>query len=118
MASAILVRAAAFEQIGLMDEQFPIFFNDVDLCRRLWDAGWEVWFTPRASMDHVGGASTGQVRRRMLIESHRSFIAFYRKHYRGAIAWWKYHGAIALLRIGFTARVIAHDLRGLAVRRR
>ncbi|MGI5816752.1 MAG: glycosyltransferase family 2 protein [Armatimonadota bacterium] len=111
MASAITVRGEALKEMGVMDEQFPIFFNDVDLCKRLWDAGWEVWFTPEASMDHVGGASTGQVRRRMLRESHRSFLRFYRKHYRGRMAWWKYQGAIALLRLGYAARLLAHDIR-------
>ncbi len=42
MASAILVRGAALNEVGEMDEQFPIFFNDVDLCKRLRDAGWEI----------------------------------------------------------------------------
>lgn len=111
MASAFLVRRAALEQVGGMDEQFPIFFNDVDLCKRLWDAGWEIWYTPRASMVHVGGASTSQVRRRMIDESHRSFIRFYRKHYAGRIPAWQYLSALALLRVGHAARVAGHALR-------
>ena len=111
MASAILVRGEALRQVGGMDEQFPIFFNDVDLCRRLWDGGWDVWYTPNASMDHVGGASTRQVRREMIAESHRSFLAFYRKHYAGEIAWWQYAVAVGLLCVGYLARVIAHGLR-------
>jgi GT2 family glycosyltransferase len=114
MASAFLVRRSVLEEIGLMDEQFPIFFNDVDLCKRIWDAGGEVWYTPHASMVHVGGASTGQVRRRMLIESHRSFVRFYRKHYRGKIAWWRYAGAVALLQVGYVLRLLLHDLRRLS----
>ncbi len=114
MASAFLVRRSVLEEIGLMDEQFPIFFNDVDLCERIWDAGGEVWYTPHASMVHVGGASTGQVRRRMLIESHRSFVRFYRKHYRGKIAWWRYAGAVALLQVGYVLRLLLHDLRRLS----
>jgi N-acetylglucosaminyl-diphospho-decaprenol L-rhamnosyltransferase len=114
MASAFLVRRSVLEEIGLMDEQFPIFFNDVDLCKRIWDAGREVWYTPHASMVHVGGASTGQVRRRMLIESHRSFVRFYRKHYRGKIAWWRYAGAVALLQVGYVLRLLLHDLRRLS----
>ncbi|MBM3500566.1 MAG: glycosyltransferase family 2 protein, partial [Armatimonadetes bacterium] len=69
MASALLIRAAALEAVGLFDEDFPIFFNDVDLCRRLLDAGWEVWFTPRAEVIHHVGASTRQVRRAMIAES-------------------------------------------------
>lgn len=115
MASAFLVRRAALEQVGGMDETFPIFFNDVDLCLRLWDAGWEIWYTPRASMVHVGGASTSQVRRRMIDESHRSFVRFYRKHYAGRIPRRQYFGAVTLLRLGHRARIAAHALRALFV---
>ena len=75
-----------------MDEAFPIFFNDVDLCLRLEQAGWEIWFTPAATMTHLGGASTSQVRRRMIAESHRSFRLFYEKHYRHALPAWRYLG--------------------------
>lgn len=116
MASAFLVRRSALDAVGGMDEQFPIFFNDVDLCKRLWDAGWEIWFTPRASMMHVGGASTSQVRRRMIDESHRSFIRFYRKHYAGRIPAWQYVGALALLRVGHAARIGWHALRTVGQR--
>jgi len=113
MASALMLRAEVLAQVGEMDEQFPIFFNDVDLCKRLWDAGWEIWYTPRASMVHVGGASTSQVRRRMIDESHRSFIRFYRKHYAGRIPTGQYLGALALLRVGHAVRVAVHALRSL-----
>ena len=89
-----------------MDESFPIFFNDVDLCKRLSDSGWEIWFTPAASMDHVGGASTSQVPRRMLVESHRSFVRFYEKHYRGRVSWLSYWGALGLLGLGFRLRLL------------
>jgi hypothetical protein len=116
MASAFTIRGEALEDVGGMDEQFPIFFNDVDLCKRLWDGGWEIWFTPEAGMDHVGGASTGQVRRRMLTESHRSFIRFYRKHYRGEVSWAAYHGALALLKLGHGMRLALHSIRALLSR--
>jgi GT2 family glycosyltransferase len=105
MASALLVRGEALAQIGLFDEQFPMFFNDVDLCRRLWDAGWEVWFTPVAEMTHLGGASTRQVRREMIVESHRSFLAYYRKHLRGKANPVAYALAVALLRVGLAVRL-------------
>jgi len=110
MASAFMVRREVLDQVGGMDEGFPIFFNDVDLCRRVREAGWEIWFTPRASMDHVGGAATSQVRRRMLGESYRSFVRFYRKYYRGRLPWWQYAGARALLWAGYRVRTLAHDL--------
>jgi len=111
MASALLLRAAALEEVGRFDEGYPIFFNDVDLCRRLWDAGWEVWFTPDASMIHHGGAATGQVRPQMIAESHHSLLRYYEKHYRGRVNPVAYHAARALVRLSGPVRVLTARLR-------
>jgi GT2 family glycosyltransferase len=100
MASALMLRSAALEEIGLFDEAFPMFFNDVDLCRRLWDAGWEVWFTPAAQIIHHVGASTRQVRPEMVAESNRSLLAYYEKHYRGRVNPLAYAAVRALIRVG------------------
>jgi hypothetical protein len=113
MASALLVRGEALAQVGLFDEQFPMFFNDVDLCRRLWDAGWEVWLEPGAEMIHHGGAATRLVRREMIIESHRSFLLYYAKHYRGRLHPLTYALTTGLLRLGAWGRLRAHDFRRL-----
>lgn len=110
MASALLLRWTALAEIGLFDETFPIFFNDVDLCQRIWDAGWEIWFTPRAQVIHHGGASTKQVRRQMILESHRSLLRYYEKHYRGRVSPLAYHGARGLIRIGGLLRSLVASL--------
>ena len=87
MASSLLLRRRAVEAAGgLFDEQFPIFFNDVDLCLRLRRAGWQIWFEPRSRVRHWGGASTRQLKPQMIEQSHRSLRKFYDKHYRGHIA--------------------------------
>jgi GT2 family glycosyltransferase len=112
MASALLLRRDALDEIGLMDESFPIFFNDVDLCRRLWDAGWEVWFTPEASMVHEGGASTRQVRRQMIRESHLSLLRYYRKHYRGRLCPVVYGVVVSTIWLGMQARIATSALAG------
>ncbi len=112
MASALLLLRDALDEIGLMDESFPIFFNDVDLCRRLWDAGWEVWFTPETSMVHEGGASTRQVRRQMIRESHLSLLRYYRKHYRGRLCPVVYGVAVSTIWLGMQARIAASALAG------
>jgi len=85
MGSCLIIRREALNQIGLMDELFPIFFNDVDWCYRAKRAGWKIYFTCSAEVIHHGGASTKQVRSQMIHESHRSLIDFYRKHYKGHI---------------------------------
>jgi len=96
MASALAVRRAAVDEVGLFDEGFPLYFNDVDLCYRLREAGWRIVFEPKAKVLHHHGQSTWQVRPRAVLESHRSLIRFYRKHYRGRVGWLGYWAAVAL----------------------
>ena len=83
MASSLIIRRAALDNVGLFDEEFPIFFNDVDWCRRAKNAGWRIYFTPTAVVTHYGGASTKQIRLQMIEESHRSLVRYYDKHYAG-----------------------------------
>jgi hypothetical protein len=104
MASALLLRSAALAQVGLFDEGFPMFFNDVDLCRRLWDAGWEVWYTPAATVAHHHGASTRLARRAMVVESGRSFLRYYGKHYRGRVGRVGYGLTTGLLRAAYAVK--------------
>ncbi len=111
MASALLLRASSLAEVGLFDEGFPMFFNDVDLCRRLWNGGWEVWFTPAASMIHHVGAGTRQVRPQMVQESHRSLLRYYQKHYRGRVSPLAYHGVRALIRLSAPVRTWAAGIR-------
>ena len=95
MASALALRRAALDEVGLLDEDFPLYFNDVDLCHRLRQAGWRIVFEPQAQVTHHHGQSTRQVRPAAILDSHRGLIRFYRKHYRGAICWLCYHLVIA-----------------------
>lgn len=104
MASCLLLRGEALRAAGGFDEAFPIFFNDVDLCWRLRQAGWEIWFIPEARVVHHGGASTRQVRRAMLWESHRGLHRYYQKHYRGRLAAPVYGLIVSAIYAGGVAR--------------
>jgi hypothetical protein len=55
--ACVLVRRSALEALGGFDEGFFMYCEDVDLCRRLWDAGHEVLYEPAAEVSHIGGAS-------------------------------------------------------------
>jgi GT2 family glycosyltransferase len=55
MATFLMVRRAVVEQVGLMDEAFPLFFNDVDWCYRIKQAGWRIYFVPEVQILHYGG---------------------------------------------------------------
>jgi GT2 family glycosyltransferase len=74
MGTFLLIRRQALEQIGLLDEAFPIFFNEVDWCLRCKRAGWKIYFTPDVEIVHYGGASTAQVGPAMAWESRRSLL--------------------------------------------
>jgi len=104
MASALLVRREALLQVGLLDEQFPLFFNDVDLCYRLRKAGWRIYFVPEACAIHRLGASTSQARRQALRLSGEGLLRFYRKHYRGALPWAAYWATVVGIRAAFAVR--------------
>ena len=54
-----MVRTALIDTIGLMDEGFFLYFEEVDYCRQAQRAGWEVWYVPGARVLHIAGQSTG-----------------------------------------------------------
>jgi len=86
MGTFILFRREALAAVGdpkhPFDENFPIFFNEVDLLYRMAKAGWPCLYTPDVRIKHLGGESTKQVRKSMIWESHRSLGRFFDKHYR------------------------------------
>ena len=75
----LLTRKVVLEQVGLLDERFPMFFSDVDWCQRVIKAGYTVKFTPRTYMIHFKGKSIFQRRLEMIISSHRSFVQYFKK---------------------------------------
>jgi len=56
----VLVRSELLKRLGGFDEQFYYYYEDVDLCKRVWDAGYPVLFTPQAVITHLGGQSTSR----------------------------------------------------------
>lgn len=75
----MLLRRSALDEVGLLDERFFMYVEDVDLCTRLRQAGWDVLFTPELEVEHVGAVSTGGSRR-MTFEHSRSIYKYFVKH--------------------------------------
>jgi N-acetylglucosaminyl-diphospho-decaprenol L-rhamnosyltransferase len=92
--SCLLARRSAIDAVGMFDEGFFLYEEDVDLCVRVRKAGWRIVFTPAAEVVHHLGSSMPQAGIRL--EYHRSHLRFYAKHH-GA-------GARLLLRAMLTAR--------------
>lgn len=80
-AACLLVRKAAFEAVGGFDENFFLYFEDVDLCRRLRQAGWRLEVAMEAQAFHVKGGS--DLAERAELEYRRSQLAYYRLHRPG-----------------------------------
>jgi len=80
MSSAcLLVRRAALDKIGLLDEGYFIYGDEADLQYRLNEAGWKVVFLPNSSIIHFGGRSMDRWKRRKMV--YRGKMMFYRKNY-------------------------------------
>lgn len=80
MASALMVRRECWDKVGPMDEGFPIFFNDVDWCYRLYkNTGYKIHIYPEARAIHHEGASIKRLGYRKKIELYKGFLRFYLK---------------------------------------
>jgi N-acetylglucosaminyl-diphospho-decaprenol L-rhamnosyltransferase len=78
----MLVRRKALEQVGLFDEGFWMYMEDLDLCYRFREAGWTTWYEPSVTVVHVKGGTSGPIRSaRLNYASHYGMLRFYRKHY-------------------------------------
>ena len=77
----MMVRTEAILQVGLMDEQFWMYGEDLDWAKRIKDSGWKVVYYPEISVLHIKRASSRHSRRAR-IEFYRAMLIFYYKHYR------------------------------------
>ena len=85
--AALLVRRDAAEQIGWFDPAFFVYSDEVDLCKRLRDAGWRTLYVPQAAAIHHEQLSTGNVPERRIIELSRNRDRYMRKHHTLPAAW-------------------------------
>jgi GT2 family glycosyltransferase len=76
-----LVRKEAFEEVGLLDETFFIYAEDVDWCKRCWDAGWRVTFFPGAEAIHYRGGSSSNDPGRFSTEQYKAVLQYWKKHH-------------------------------------
>jgi GT2 family glycosyltransferase len=83
MGSCLMLRRKILEDVGIFDENFEMFFNDVDLCYRIKKSGWKIYFYPDAKVIHHKGASTRKAKAKMIWLSHLAFYKFFKKHKTG-----------------------------------
>lgn len=83
--ACMLIRRHAFESVGGMDEQFFLYWEDADLCKRLCQNGWRTTYLPTATIVHAGGRSSVHAYRESLAAFHASAFTLFRKH--GGRSW-------------------------------
>jgi GT2 family glycosyltransferase len=78
----MLLRRSALGEVGLFDEGFWMYMEDLDLCYRLKQAGWITWYEPSVTVRHVKAGTSGKNRRpRLNYAFHYGMYRFYKKHY-------------------------------------
>lgn len=103
-ANSILLRRDRFQEIGGFDERFFFFMEDVDLCKRLGERGWSLWFEPRAQVMHAWGASWTAKPLYFLFLHHTHMYRYLTKHYRGAwVLVYPLAAAVLAVRFGMMA---------------
>lgn len=78
--SFLMLRRECLDSVGLLDERFFVYDEDIDWCRRAWNAGWKIRFWPGVSMIHLGAASQRFVKDKTFMH-FRSHLSYIRKHH-------------------------------------
>jgi N-acetylglucosaminyl-diphospho-decaprenol L-rhamnosyltransferase len=91
LGAALAIRRSAFEAVGGFDEDFFMYGDEVDLCRRLSAAGFETHFAPATTVTHLGGASTAtrasEMRREFLVSKRRYLVRHESPRAASRILW-------------------------------
>jgi GT2 family glycosyltransferase len=90
-----MIRREALDQVGLLDERFFMYGEDLDWCLRFQGAGWQLVFYPEAKAIHYGGASSSAAPVRFYVEQQRANFQYWRKHH-GLLSQSAYGGIILL----------------------
>jgi N-acetylglucosaminyl-diphospho-decaprenol L-rhamnosyltransferase len=77
--ACMTIRRATLDEVGLLDERFFMYFEDTDLCRRVREAGWSVYYLPQIEVAHQAGRST-RSRPCAIWRLHKSAFLYHRKH--------------------------------------
>jgi GT2 family glycosyltransferase len=83
--ACLMLRREVVGQVGFLDEEFFMYFEDMDYCLRLHDAGWKMYYLPQGEIVHLGGMSSGGRMRNYSAHSYRAMFRFYKKHFSSSM---------------------------------
>lgn len=103
LGACLLVRRQILDQIGLLDEDYFIYSEEIDLCYRIQQAGWTLYWVPQARIIHYGGQSTRQVASEMFLRLYEGKVLYFQKHY----SWLTVQGYKLILLVASMLRFMA-----------
>lgn len=106
--ACLIIRHQVLDQVGLFDEKYFMYSEEMDLCLRILQARWNIYWVPSAEVIHYGGQSTEQVATVMFVQLFRSKVIFFRKHYgeRRAQAYKMILLITSLVRLAFSPLIL------------
>ena len=101
-----LMRKSAMDEVGLFDEDFFLYVEEVDLSYRFAKAGWETWYLSKWKIVHYGQVTIGS--ERAMVYELENLKLFYKKHYPG----WQLPILTLILKLGVALRIILYGVIG------
>jgi len=77
----LMIRNEILKKIGYFDEQYKILYNDVDLCKKIWDSGSKIYFLHAAETVHIGSHSTKKADYKVRKIMYGDILRYYRKNF-------------------------------------
>jgi GT2 family glycosyltransferase len=82
--ACMVLRRKALNDVGKFDEQFFLYWEDADLCKRMADKGWKIVYYPKAIIEHAVGGSSERNLIRSVFEFHKSVYRYFRKYFNSS----------------------------------
>lgn len=112
MGAFMLMPRSVLNKVGLLDEDFFMYGEDIDLCFRIKQAGYKIIYYPKAKILHYKGGSSKKRRTKVIYDFHQAMWIFYKKHY-----YKKYSLGISfLVFLGIWTKYLAEIIRNLLKR--
>jgi len=113
--SFMMLRRQAFEQVGLLDEDFFLYGEDLDWCYRIIEAGWMIYYVPTTKIIHFKGESSKQSRFDTLRVFYQSMALFVKKHFRKKYFFITYYFLLVAIWVRAAVSFLRNSLVFLAV---
>jgi GT2 family glycosyltransferase len=107
----MLIRREVIEQVGMLDEDFFMYGEDIDWCYRIKQAGWVNYYYPRTHIIHYKGASSRKKPYKIVYEFHRAMYLFHRKHYQKKYPWVVNFAVYSGIALKFVAALVINKIR-------